>query len=203
MYLNIQTLEYPLSFRQIVMHLVDTSFSGDDGVDLSHLGYAHVAATSMPSFDPITQSCTETSPVKVNGVWTQQWQIAALDAATISANQAAYKLRRIADLAAIRYTHETAGISLAGSTIRTDRESQALVTGAWCRAQQHPDVLIDWKGESGWTQINAATVNALADAVGAHVQACFSRERALYGQITAATTVAEIAAIDLEAGWPA
>jgi len=109
----------------------------------------------------------------------------------------------LARLAQERFYRETAGITVGGAQIKTDRESQALIIGAWCRAQQQPDVLIDWKGEGGWVQINAATVNAIADAVGAHVQACFSRERALAELINAAATVQEIAAIDLAAGWPA
>ena len=40
------------------------------------------------------------------------------------------KSRKLADIAAARYAQETGGLALNGMTIRTDRESQALITGA-------------------------------------------------------------------------
>jgi len=54
------------------------------------------------------------------------------------------------ELAALRYQHETAGITLNGMTIETDRQSQSLITGAWSFSQLNPAVLIDWKGVNGW-----------------------------------------------------
>lgn len=112
-----------------------------------------------------------------------------------------------ADIAAERYRRETAGITLNGLTVRTDRESQALITGAWCRAQQNPNVLIDWKGENGWMQIDAATINAVSAAVGDHVQACFSAEKAHIAALEATAaqqgaTVATVEAYDYSTGWP-
>lgn len=113
---------------------------------------------------------------------------------------------RKADLAALRFEKETAGITLAGTVIRTDRESQALITGAWCRVQQNPNVLIDWKGETSWTRLDAATINAIAYAVGDHVQACFTNEKAHSTALDALgadpnTTVADIEAYDITTGW--
>ena len=35
-----------------------------------------------------------------------------------------------------------------------------------------------------------------------YVKACFAREKALSDAVTAATTVVELRAIDLEVGWP-
>lgn len=113
------------------------------------------------------------------------------------------RAERLADLAAIRYRHETSGIVLAGAAVRTDRQSQALVTGAYCTALLNPSALIDWKGADGnWAQLDAATMTEIAAAVSDHVQACFSRERALADLINAAQTFAEIAAVNLESGWP-
>jgi hypothetical protein len=39
-------------------------------------------------------------------------------------------------------------------------------------------------------------------AVRAHVQACFDKEAELKAEIEAASTVEEIAAVDLNTGWP-
>lgn len=101
-----------------------------------------------------------------------------------------------------RYEVETAGILVNGSTILTDRESQATVTGAKTFADLNPSALVDWKSSTGWVQIDAATINALATAVGTHVQQCFSRERALCESIDAAADTAALIAIDTNAEWP-
>lgn len=98
-------------------------------------------------------------------------------------------------IAASRYAAETAGVVVNGAIIRTDRESQATLTGAYVRVQQAPTALIDWKAETGWVQIDKATVEALCDAVGAHVQGCFTREKDLSTAIDACTTIADVEVI--------
>ena len=113
------------------------------------------------------------------------------------------KERKLSDLAALRYQHETSGITLNGMQIETDRQSQALITGAWSFAQLNPSVLIDWKGVNGWIQIDAATVNVIAGAVATHVQACFTNERLHAEAINALATSEEVADYDMTAGWPA
>lgn len=106
-------------------------------------------------------------------------------------------------LASKRYTVEVSGVVVNGSTILTDRESQATITGAKAYADLNPAAVVDWKSPTGWVQIDAATIGAIASAVGLHVQSCFSCERALSEAVDAATTVADIKAIDTSAGWPA
>ena len=113
------------------------------------------------------------------------------------------KERALADLAYIRYAHETGGIIIGGASIATDRQSQALITGAYTYSLLNPEALIDWKGADGaWTKIDAATISGIARAVAKHVQACFTNERALSELIDAAETVEDLASIDLESGWP-
>ena len=115
----------------------------------------------------------------------------------------ALKTQRLSELAAYRYQKETAGITLNGIAIETNRESQALINGAWSFSQLNPAVLIDWKAESGWIQIDAATIAAIAGAVATHVQACFSTERIHAEAIAALETSEAVAAYDLTTGWPA
>ena len=112
------------------------------------------------------------------------------------------KSAKIDELSALRYQHETAGITLNGMTIETDRQSQSLITGAWSISQINPAILIDWKGANGWVQIDAATITAIAGAVAAHVQSCFSAERIHAEAILALETSEEVAAYDLTTGWP-
>lgn len=106
-----------------------------------------------------------------------------------------------AELAALRYARETAGLPLMG--LRTDRESQALLTGAALAATLDDGYTVDWKTENGWMTLGAAHLLAAAHAVRAHVQACFSNERAHAQAIDALTTPEAVEAYDLSSGWPA
>lgn len=110
---------------------------------------------------------------------------------------------KLSALAAYRYTKETGGIIVSGATIKTDRESQALIAGAKLYSDLNEAVLIDWKAENSWAQINRTAIMAISQAVAAHVQACFSQERVHAEAINALTTAAEIEAYDITTGWPA
>lgn len=79
--------------------------------------------------------------------------------------------------------------------IATDRESQALLAGAVLKAQDDPNYVVNWKAKNGWFQIDAATLIAIADAVRAHVQACFDKEKYLHDLIDRATTIEEVQSI--------
>ncbi|MFN4131277.1 MAG: DUF4376 domain-containing protein, partial [Paracoccaceae bacterium] len=66
----------------------------------------------------------------------------------------------------------------------------ARITGAALQAVLDPAVTIRWKTPDGYVDLDAPTILALAQAVRAHVQACFDREAGL------------IDGGDIEAGWP-
>jgi hypothetical protein len=53
-----------------------------------------------------------------------------------------------------------------------------------------------WKGIDGFVTLNATQIIAIADAVRAHVQSCFDHEAELVPLIEAATTEAELEAIN-------
>jgi len=95
-----------------------------------------------------------------------------------------------------RWQVETGGITVGGALIDTSRESQAMITGAYNYAQVRPDKLIKFKAASGWVELDAATVAAIATAVGDHVQACFDAEAEVVAAITdgTVTTVEQVAA---------
>ena len=96
-----------------------------------------------------------------------------------------------AELAAARFEAETAGID----GIKTDRESQALITGAALKAMQDNTYSCRWKTESGFVELTALQISAVADAVRTHVQGCFNREAELLPLIEAATSPEELEAI--------
>lgn len=112
---------------------------------------------------------------------------------------------RLAELAARRFQIETAGIDLAGSVVRTDEASQAKINGAYAMVQRDPQKIIDFKAANGWAQLDAATMTAIAAAVGDHVQACYSAEKT-HSVAMAALAAAEdfegLIAYDFSGGWP-
>ena len=91
-------------------------------------------------------------------------------------------------IAAARYEQETGGVTVAGVAIRTDRESQALITGAALKAMQDADYVCRWKTVDGFVELNALQILGVADAVREHVQSCFDREAELLVVIAAAKT---------------
>jgi len=104
----------------------------------------------------------------------------------------AAKERKRSEIAAARWEAETAGIDVNGFTVRTDRESQALITGAALKAMQDSTYSCRWKTESGFVELTAPQILAIADAVRAHVQGCFDREAELLPLIEAATSPEEL-----------
>ncbi|MFB2562419.1 DUF4376 domain-containing protein [Rhizobium sp. IMFF44] len=99
-----------------------------------------------------------------------------------------------------RYAVETGGIVLNGMRVMTDRASQSLITGAYNYVQANPEIAVKFKTSGGFVELTAAQMTAIANAVGAHVQAAFAAEGEINQQIIAGTitTLAEIDAF----GWP-
>ncbi len=110
---------------------------------------------------------------------------------TLADCQAAKK----AEVAHARWAAETGGVALNGMTIRTDRESQSLITGAALKALQDAEYVCSWKTDAGFVELTAAQILAIADAVREHVQAQFDHERALLALIDAAETVEDLEAV--------
>ncbi len=79
--------------------------------------------------------------------------------------------------------------------IATDRQSQAMINGAFAYTQLMPTAAVQFKTDSGFVSLNAPQIQAIAVAVAEHVQACFAAEATL-GAGIAGGTVTTLAAID-------
>lgn len=114
------------------------------------------------------------------------------------------KREAFAALADRRYRAEVGGITVGGVAIATDRRTQAVLTSAYVKASQSVSYEIsNWKSPSGvFSSLTSAQIIATANAVMDHVQDCFDNEATLSAAITSATTAAELAAVDIESGWP-
>lgn len=101
-------------------------------------------------------------------------------------------------IAARRFQAETGGTTVEGVRVNTERDSQALLTGAAFAASLDPEYRIKWKTATGFVELNRDQVIGLASQVRAFVQACFNREAELLGFVADGSITAEM----LEQGWP-
>lgn len=110
------------------------------------------------------------------------------------------KVQKKAEIAAARYEAETAGTTVNGVLLDTGRDSQALITGAAVATMLDDGYSLNWKTENGFIHLTAPEIIAAAQAVRAHVQACFDREGELVALVDAAQTVEELDEIIIS--WP-
>lgn len=88
---------------------------------------------------------------------------------TVTENLEAYAAEK-------RFAKETGGITINGIQVRTDRESQALITGAYNLALRDGGLSIKFKAANGFVELSASSVIGVAVLVAQHVQACFAAE---------------------------
>lgn len=112
------------------------------------------------------------------------------------------KARKLAALAARRWQAEQSGTVAGGLPVATDDTSQTKVLGAVVAAQLDPGYVVNWKTAAGFVSLDATQVLAVAQAIRSHIQACFDHEASLTDDIAAAADASELAAVDIEAGWP-
>lgn len=105
------------------------------------------------------------------------------------------KAQKKQDIAALRYEREIEGVDVNGVLIDTGRDSQALITGAALAAMLDKNYSLNWKTTGGFIHLTAPEIIAVAQAVRAHVQACFDREGELVALVDAAQTAEDFAAI--------
>lgn len=111
-----------------------------------------------------------------------------------AAATAVLKASLTAYAARLRWKKEAGGIIVEGQAIATDRESQALISGAYSLVQAQPETIIQFKTRAGFVSLDAAQMSAIAVAVAKHVQACFGIEADAVAEIQSGsiTTPAEI-----------
>jgi hypothetical protein len=84
MYINTETLQYPLTVDQIKAAQPNTSFPVNYAPSAP---YAPVLQSPQPSYNAMTQYCREIEPALVGDSWMQQWQVVDLDPEQIAYNE--------------------------------------------------------------------------------------------------------------------
>lgn len=113
--------DYPVGPSSIRRRFPETSFPNPlEGVDLSNYGVVTVVATEQPAINTETQRIEEGTPVLVDGVWEQTWNVIDFNAT---------ELQEIAD-------------QKAGSA-RSER-NQRLKNTDWTQVADSPVSSADW-----------------------------------------------------------
>lgn len=157
---------------------------------------------NFPSLSVFQDAVRGSLELNEQDVWVQNWTVRNWTADECAAALASSKTKRKDEATSLRFGKETAGIVVNGASVMTDRESQALITGAKSFSDVNPAAMIDWKTVDGWAQIDRTMLISIALAVGAHVQQCFSNERTHHEAIDALTSISDVDSYDITIGWP-
>lgn len=109
-----------------------------------------------------------------------------------------FKAERLATIEQMRLTKCKAGVNFGGKLIPSDKDALLLLQSAQMFIGKNPTATFR---KAGLGEFNAAAIDAIINAVGNMQRPIFARESELYDAITAATTLAELDAIDIETGW--
>lgn len=186
-------------------HGVGVPFSGNDYTNPDTGAVSPDAVTvclpyvdEPPAHDSRWQEAVPTGAVDIGADAVRVvYQIESLSAADLLA-------RRRAELAALRWQCETAGVTIGGMTIRTDRDSQSLIDSMHRSLADGVIDTVSFKPASGDTVVaDLATATAIRSAVVLHVQACRTCEAEHAAALDAlAADPAVIADYDFGTGWP-
>lgn len=114
-----------------------------------------------------------------------------------------------AALRAKRIAIRDGGMIVGGMPIDTDETSRGLIAGAYQSARDDVIEVFDFAAASGWVALSQAQMIGIGQALALHIQAAFSRHKALQAEIDAtaeiesdAEQLAALRLIDIETGWP-
>lgn len=103
------------------------------------------------------------------------------------------KSQKRKDIAKDRYDAEVGGIIINGAPIKTDRDTQSIIGNSFQMAKLDVDFSVDWKVAEGvFIELDSPTIIAIGQAVVAHVQSCFTKEKDLNILIDNASTAEEL-----------
>ena len=106
-------------------------------------------------------------------------------------------------ITARRWEAETGGVTVEGfGRILTGIDDQNRIASALQGTASAGIAEVDFKGADRWIKLSREMLANVSGIIAGHVQACFSRERTLHETVDAAQTVDELAALDIESGWP-
>jgi len=109
----------------------------------------------------------------------------------------------LATIKNLRSSAETSGVLLNGNVYPTDACSQAKYPAVALLSLQAPTTpVVWWTSNNGYIATTAQAILEAGSAVTAYVQSCYAWEQSLIASVQAATTAAQLAAINLTTNMP-
>lgn len=127
------------------------------------------------------------------------------EAGAFVANLPLARTKLKARIIALRNAAEAGGCDVPGiGRFDTDPDSQRKVTGTVLMSLMAPATFdVDWRiSDNSIVTLDAAAMALVGTTIGAHVAACQYRKNELDAACNAASSLAELEAINIEAGWP-
>ncbi|MHC9012091.1 DUF4376 domain-containing protein [Stenotrophomonas rhizophila] len=112
------------------------------------------------------------------------------------------KAELTAEVTALRWEKETGGIELNGVLVGTTLDDQNRISGVLSAIALGGLLEVDFKAQNGWVKLTASEIQGIAQHISAHVQACFTAERAHHEAIERLVSAEELSTYDLTQGWP-
>ncbi len=203
---NTTVVTYPYSYGNFVSDNNNTNYPpGIDWVSLfpqtaaAKGGYSlvEVQPEPQPTFDSLTQTCTEGTPALVNGVWQQTWTTSDLPLATAQQNklQSLAQAYQSAIQLPVSYTSK-GGVT---KTYQADDQSVANLTKmllAFQAAGVTPAGFYWVSFDNTQVPFTYADMQGLASAFGTQGAGAFQHLQTLKASVSAATTVSAVQAVN-------
>lgn len=206
-----EVVKYPYSLAEMRADNPDTSFGAEPSDEtMEEFGRVRVEAVEAPTAT-VEQVAEEAEPAFVDGAWTQQWTVRDKTSEELAEAKAARKQEVGAKLTGVFQGGFTPTEGpLAGKTLQTrdmeDRTnwltSQAAYSAAVAAGQGNDEgaVFRTAANETIATTYQNGLLTLLAMAAWGKV--IMGHSWSLKDEIEAAQSFADLAAIDIEAGWP-
>lgn len=205
MFINVTTLEYPLTMQQIIAAHPNVSFPNPFQPSDE---YATVQTTALPAFDAATHKCVEAAPEQANGVWSQVWVVLLLTQSDLNDNAAAAaqglidaRAAKNLEINASRLAANRSPFACAGKLFACDELSRSDIDGINGYVTLFGGLPAAWPG--GWKAIDNSVLvipdlNGWKAFYGSMVVAGntnFVKAQTLKASLALAATLSQIAAI--------
>lgn len=167
--------------------------------DAASVGYGPLTLVA-PVYDPNTQSATRGANAQVAGVWTQQWIVTSLPAATAAANIAAALLAaQTAQIASVTASYTTAmgaDIAYMATVFQADPQTQALLAQVLAGSGGTLPTGFTWYDKTNVPiAMTFAQLQGFAGAILARNQPLFVKLQGYKATIRAATTISAVQSV--------
>lgn len=206
MWFNTNTQAVYRSHAEIRAAFANTSFPSElhDAV-LLDFGVCALLPSPIPEHDPTFQMVEEGQPLRIDGLWTQQWDVRDKTAEELDqVRQQLHEQRRNA-----RTSAEMAGFLFQDKRIDSDRDSILRITQAALLASQalaagQPFAVAWVCADDTVLELDAAGMLAMQQALTLHGLACHNRSQELRAQIDTAEDgpALSAAANAITSDWP-